>query len=111
MKADHEIVALAIGIARYKGISGNRRRDLERANMDILRASVDNISVQPSAYLPVEYADLLVRLPKRERQVINMVILWGMSESAVASELALARPTVHVYVKRARAHLRAQLVA
>jgi DNA-binding CsgD family transcriptional regulator len=65
--------------------------------------------------LAVEAGILLRSLPRRQHQVLQLLLLDGLSEKEAARVLGISRHTVHVYVKclyrRFAVHSKAELYA
>src|SRR5688572_490463 len=63
----------------------------------------------PEDRLPAELRDLVARLPRRQREVVALRVLAGLSAEQAAATLRISTATVHVHLHRALATLRERL--
>ena len=65
------------------------------------------VSFAPDPGAALDVARLLARLPPRQRAVLHLTVVEGMSDTEVAERLSMAASSVRAHRRRARARLKA----
>lgn len=97
--------AWLIRVATNLAIDYTRRKPLPRRTAEPTNPSDDAVVVR------LALVGALVRLSRREREIVTLRYLADLTEADVASALGLSEGSVKTYARRGLAHLRSSLAA
>ncbi len=106
---NNQVRAYLSAIARGICIDHWRRKDIERAWLEVLKTQPENVEPSPEHLLLVietllSFKNLLKQLPKRVADAFVMSQIQGLTYKEIAVELKVSERTVKKYMARAMLH-------